>query len=212
MKALSPGRHAHSLSGQPTSSRGQELSPGTESSPAKCVGTTGGLSASGAAYLATATGSLGNADIDQTFLSATDYTHPLPPVIAEGSAGSRHAFSPKAPKRESSAQPQDTPNRGQRAVSLVRDKGQFPTQPMGNGEGRQMLSPARDRGISPAKLTDLRKQNDDLRFKLQVCAWSALCTTVCFVYIKQLVCFTTKTSCIYEVQTDTARLQEHAAQ
>lgn len=58
---------------------------------------------------------------------------------------------------------------GQGAMHPLRDVGLVPTQALGSGGTRQMRSPVRDRGVSPAnKLTDLQKQNDALRFKLQV--------------------------------------------
>lgn len=59
---------------------------------------------------------------------------------------------------------------GQGALLPIRDKGgPVAAQSPGCAGARQMVSPVRERGASPAnRLTDLQKQNDALRFKLQV--------------------------------------------
>lgn len=97
-------------------------------------------------------------------------------TIAEGTSDSRQGASPEATSGQSCGQPSPVPGRSHGALSPVNHKGLLPTQPMGSaGANRQMPSPARDRGASPARLTDLQKQNDALRFKLQVCYVYTMC-------------------------------------
>lgn len=160
-EAQSPKRQTLSPSRQPTSSRGQKPSPAAASSPAKSVGTQGSLSASGVAPLASAT-ALGV------------------------SPGSRHASSPLPAGGQSTVQLWETPSsggQGQGPLPPVSDQGGLvAAQSPGCAGARQMVTPVRERGVSPAnRLTGLQKQNDALHVKLQVpllCARHALRVTM----------------------------------
>ena len=185
-EGVSPERQTLSASRQPTFPRGQKSSAGTTSSPTNSVDAREAFSSSGLAHLSiaanrqpmsrglessvTASSSakpVGNADTGQV-LSTSGEVHLLSAAAAEGGADSTQALSPKA--ATSSARLSMMPVRAQRALSRVQDKELLPSQLMNSASAnRQMLSPSRDRGISPAKHTDLHKQIDALRFKLQVC-------------------------------------------
>ena len=121
---------------------------------------------------------VGNADTGQV-LSTSGEVHLHSAEAAEGGADSTQALSPKAATWQSSARLSVMPGRAQRALSPVQDKGLLPSQPMSSARAnRQMPSPSRDKGMSPAKHTDLQKQIDALRFKLQVpfvCVAGAMC-------------------------------------
>lgn len=181
----SPEGQALSVNGQITSPEGQESSTMMVSSPTQSVGPRGTFFDGGIAHLAPATDRrpeptgpnlspvpmpspakpLGNANM----LSASREGRLHSATTAEGSSDSRQGVSPEAASGQSGAQPGAMPGRGPGALSPVRHEGLLPTQPMGSaGANRQMLSPVGARGVSPAKFTDLQKQNDALRFKLQV--------------------------------------------
>ena len=182
-----PERQAPSASRHPNFPAGQDSFAGTTPSSTNPVGPRDTSSSNRVAHLSCATNRqpssvglnssvttsspakpVGNADSGQV-LSTSGEMHLLPAAAAEGCADSSQASSLKTATWQSSAQLPVTPGRDQRALSPVRAKGLLPSQPMGiAGASRQMLSPSRDRGISPAKHTDLQKQNDALRFKLQV--------------------------------------------
>ena len=183
-QGVSPERQALSVSRQPTFHRRQESSAGTSPSSTNPLGPGGTFSSNGDAHLSTvmnrqpmsaglnssgttisAAKPVGNADTGRVLFTSREMLL-LSAAAAEGSADSTQASSPTAATWQSSAL---IPGRGQKAVSPVRDQGLLPSQPISSaGAIRQMPSPSRHTGISPTKHTDLQKQNEALRFKLQV--------------------------------------------
>ena len=99
---------------------------------------------------------------------------PLASAAALGaSPSSRYTPSPPAAVGQSAVQLLQTPtSRGQgqgASQHSSRDEGGLSAPPLGGAGAMQMVSPVRERRVSPAnKLTDLQKQNDALRFKPQV--------------------------------------------